>query len=669
MLAHTPESSRQKAALASSDDVSIVPPGLGFWGRVWFWVKFWLFVKTARLRFVAVLAAIGAVIAYWDTLIAYYEKWTRPPTAAAFQEPMSEYWCPMHPTIVRDRPDKCPICGMPLSKRKKGDVTDDPLPPGTISRLQLTPYRVALAGVQTAEIDYRPLAKQVAAVGFVEFDERGLARITARTTGRSRIDKLYANVTGQVVRKGDPLADLYSPDLVVTVQNLLDARRSGNNDLEKMALYRLELWGIEPDQLKQIVETGRPVTHVTIRSPISGHVIKKYQVEGEYVEEGTRLYDVADLHTVWVEAEIFEEDIPFVRVGLTARAVAKALPDRIFTGTVAFVQPHLDAATRTLRVRLDVPNPNHELRPGMYATVTIDSPVSSAIANATGAPASNVLAVPERAVIDTGSRKIVYREASPGVFEGVVVELGPRIGDFYAVTSGIKAGERVATTGSFLIDAETRLTAGAGSLASSPLPGGEGNRKAASVRSSMGSDEEAEIQAALAKLSPADKKAALAQKTCPYLGTRLGSMGVPVKVQLKGESVFLCCKGCENDARADADSILTKLRPASPNAEQSQAREPARDSQSKPLSAVQKQRIEAALSKLTPEDRKLAETQVTCPITKAPLGSMGPPLKITLEGETAFLCCESCQKESFAQPKKTLDAVRAAKAKSKAGRP
>src|SRR5262249_41072972 len=147
-----------------------------------------------------------------------------------------EFWCPMHPTIIRDQPDKCPICGMPLSKRKKGEATsEEALPPGVVSRIQLTPYRVALAGIQTVPVDYRALAKEIRTIGFVEFDERKQARITVRPTGRSRIDKLYVNVTGQTVEKGEPLALLYNPDLVSTVENLLDAQTTKNKDVQRLA--------------------------------------------------------------------------------------------------------------------------------------------------------------------------------------------------------------------------------------------------------------------------------------------------------------------------------------------------------------------------------------------------------------------------------------------------
>lgn len=582
---------------------SILPPGLGFWGKVWFWIKFWLFVKTARLRFIAILAVIGGTIAYWDTLRAYYEKWTRPAGKAAVAAADTEFWCPMHPTIIRDHPDNCPICGMPLSKRHKGKDGPETLPPGVVSRVQLTPYRVALAGIQTSAIAYQPLSRDIETVGFVEFDERKLARITARLTGRSRIDQLYVNVTGQMVRKGEPLAQLYNPDLVVTVQNLLNAQRAGNSDLQRGARDRLRLWGIEDDQIAAILRTGQPITHLTIRSPIDGHVIKKYQVEGEYIEEGSRLYDVVDLSTVWIEAQVYEDELGFLREGLSVSATTRAYPNRNFQGKLAFIHPHLDISTRTLRVRFDVDNPHHVLRPGMYAAVRVKVPATQLesftdhmsdewrnqtavelLGHALLAPAGPasatglesllrmavqhalgsqglVLAVPERAVIDTGNRKLVYREAGPNVYEGVEVRLGPRMGDFYSVIQGVTAGEKVATAGSFLIDAETRLTSGAGSTYFGASGGPQGERHSATTaRTSATTNEDATVSASLAKLSAADRRLAEAQGFCVVQeANRLGSMGIPAKIMIKGQPVFLCCSGCEEEARAHPDQTLARV--------------------------------------------------------------------------------------------------------------
>jgi Cu(I)/Ag(I) efflux system membrane fusion protein len=695
------------------------PPGLGPLGKFWWWLKFWLFVKTARLRFIAVLVGVGAVIAYWDTLKAHYEKWTRPAAGHAAAHADTEFWCPMHPAIIRDHPDKCPICGMPLSQRKKGDKADEePLPPGVVSRVQLSPYRVALAGLKTWEVAYRPLAKEIQAAGFVEFDERKLSRITARVTGKSRIDKLFVNVTGQTVKKGDPLAELYSPDLVVTMQNLLDADRAGNRGLLDMAQRRLELWGIKKDQVEQIRKTRQPITSVIIRSPISGHVIRKYQVEGEYVEEGARLFDVADLSEVWIEAQVYEDELAFMHVGLCVEATTRAFPNRTFHGhAVEFVNPHLDAGTRTLKVRFSVKNGDYALRPGMYATVRFEAPAASlglfadtvreewrdgalVAGLASGAfpprlsPESSfeplaraalataalrlglVLAVPETAVIDTGSRKFVYREARPGVYDGVEVRLGPRCGDFYPVASGLEAGDKVVTAGSFLVDAETRLSGAAGSTYFGASGGPQSSRSpsATEARPSMGEDEEAKIQAGLAKLSRVDRRLAEAQRFCPVLqSNRLGSMGAPFKILLDGQPVFLCCSGCEDQARTHSKRTLShveKLR----GGEQPGAR-PATTGDMERQAAEEKRRqeeaeIKAALAKLSPEELRLAEAQRFCPIRpENRLGSMNTPIKEMVRGQAVFLCCRGCLREFHANPERALATAERLKAKGKTDSP
>jgi Cu(I)/Ag(I) efflux system membrane fusion protein len=553
------------------------PPGLGPLGKMGWWFHFVVLVKLARLRFIAILAAIGGIIAYWDTINAYYEKWTRPvlKTETAVS-PDSEYWCPMHPTIVRDHPDKCPICAMPLSRRKKGSKEEDEaLPPGVVSRVQLTPYKVAVAGIETTEISYQSLTHEIRAVGFVEFDERKLARITARPTGKSRIDKLYANVTGQLVEKGEPLAELYNPYLAVTIKNLLDVRQNSDRDDERTARDRLRLWGIDDEQIDKIVQSGKTVTHLTIRSPIHGHVIKKYQVEGEYVEEGARLYDVADLSTVWIEGQVYEDDWPFLKDAVDKKlpviATTQAFPNRQFKGTIVFVHPHMDAATRTLMVRFDMDNPDHELRPGMYATVQLQVPITRLDLLPSDASEhqkqkyrqGQVLAVPERAVIDTGSRKFVYRETEPDVYEGVEVELGPRCGGFYPVVRGLQEGERVVTTGSFLIDAETRLTAGAAStyFGASGGPHSEHASAKTTVRPSMRHDKNSKVQANLAKLSPENRRLAEEQKYCPIeTDNLLGQMGPPAMVEINGQKVFLCCTGCKDNALADPERTLAKVK-------------------------------------------------------------------------------------------------------------
>jgi multidrug efflux pump subunit AcrA (membrane-fusion protein) len=633
----------------------------------------------ARLRFIVILAAIGAVILYWDTLTAYYERWTRPllgETTVAASD--TEYWCPMHPTIIREKPDKCPICGMPLSKRKKSESpgTEEALEPGA-GRVQLTPYKVVNAGIRTIEVGYQPLAKDITTVGFVEYDERKLSRITARPAGKSRIEKLFVNVTGQTVKKGEPLAELYSPELLSTVTNLLDARQGGNRDIERGARDRLRLWGIDDAQIDQIVKDGKPITHMTIRSPRSGHIIKKYQVEGDYVEEGARLYDVADLTTVWIEAQVYEADVAFIKEGLPVSAVVKTFPNREFRGTVAFLEPHLNAATRTLRVRFDVQNPEHELRHGMYATVTLQVPAVRLSSLPKDADEEQkrmheqglVLAVPESAVIDTGSRKIVYREAEPDEFEGVEVRLGPRCGAFYPVLSGLRAGDRVATSGSFLIDAETRLTAGASSTyfgAGAGPQESDHRHSAAAARPSMTRDDADKVQAVLAKLDPEDRKLAESQVYCPVLtDNRLGVMGKPVKVMVQGQPVLLCCKACVNKALADSAKTHAKINELKIGAKGSAVvKAPAANE-----GGSRAAKIKAALAKLSPEDRRLAEVQGFCPETESALGAMGVPLKITINGQPVFICCKSCEDDAREHADRTLSKIAEFKAKVKSTPP
>ncbi len=687
------------------------PPGLGPLGKAWWWFHFVILVKLARLRFIAVLVAIGGVIAYWDTLNAYYEKWTRPLFGAETATSSdTEYWCPMHPTVVRDHPDKCPICAMPLSKRKKGDKDEEEaLPPGVSQRVQITPYKVAVAGIETAEIGYRPLNKEIAAVGFVEFDERKLARISVRATGKSRIDKLLVNVTGQHVKKGEPLAELYSPDLVVTVQNLLDARQNNNRSLEKMARDRLRLWGIDDEQIDTIVKTGQPITHVIVRSPIHGHIIKKYQVEGEYVEEGARLYDVADLSTVWIEAQVYEDELAFLKLGLSVAATAKSFPNREFKGKLAFIHPHLDATTRTLKVRFDMDNAEHELRPGMYATVRFQSPVarlpmlreerqrlwseqtaseltmaallSPGLPTTSGGLASLltaateeaiaardlVLAVPESAVIDTGSRQFVYREAEPDVYDQLEVQLGPRSGAFYPVMSGLRLGDRVATTGSFLIDAETRLTAGAAStyFGASGGPQSDHHSSTTAARPSMTRDEDAKFQAVLNKLSPQDRPLVEALGYCPVLGNRLGSMGAPVPVVLQGQKVFLCCKLCVKKAKANEKKTLAKAAELTARAKSGAPRPAPSLSPAPNAGGKLEAKVKANLAKLSAEDRRLAEEQKFCPVEPDNLlGSMGPPVTVEIKGQKVFLCCKGCKDDALADRDQTLAKVKELKAKA-----
>ncbi len=529
--------------------------------------KFRMVVKVVelRLRFIAIMAATGLVFGYWDTIWNHYEKWTRPPGEAHAVASDVEYYCPMHPTVIQSEPGSCPICGMPLSKRKVGEK--ETLPSGVVSRLVLDPMRVAQAGIQTSEVSYAPLSESITTVGSVTYDETRLARISSKAKGMSRLETLYVNFTGESVKAGEPLATLYSPELYQAVRELLLAQRTAKerpqaqsafgrsllgNEAEMVGLAREKLsrWGITAKQVDEILANGKAESEVPILSPIGGIVTRKNVVEGQYVAEGETMFEIADLSHVWVQAQVYENQFAALKIGQAVEARVEAYPGEVFRGKVAFIAPALNPATRTVDVRYDLENADHRLRPGMFATVRLNTPVADTplfrsrlaasepkeprakhasytveeqkicpvttlklgamgepisiqvegrdiwtcceacspklkaeptkyLARLAPAPKDEVLTVPESAVIDTGTRKVVYVETDPGIFEGREVVLGPVSGDRYPVLDGLSRGEKVATVGSFLIDAENRLNPrSAAKQGESPAPSHEATHSA-----------------------------------------------------------------------------------------------------------------------------------------------------------------------------------------------
>ena len=644
------------------------PPNLSRMGKAWWWFDFVILVKLARLRFIAILAAIGIVITQWDTLVAYYEKWTRPKATTSAVASDTEFFCPMHPAVVRDTgKEKCPICFMPLSKRKKGEQTTESLPAGIVNRVQLSPYRVVLAGVKTWEVAEIPLTKEIQAVGYVEFNERGLKNVSARVKGR--LDELAVNETGQMVAAGDLLASLYSPDLNVTVQNLLDAKRRNSEETVASARQRLQLLGIGNDQIDEIVQSGKANSHLRIRSPISGHVIKKYVREGQYVDEGSPLYDVADLSSVWIQAQVYEDDMVFLPFdqshkmieSLPVSATTRAFPGEEFRGTLTFIYPHVDQQSRTVTVRFELLNPGHKLRPGMTATITLLIPpervpvlrqlTENNEAKSSSLISGKVLGVPETSVIDTGSQTIVYRESLPGTFEGVLVTLGPKMTGpnnvtFYPVIEGLEAGDSIATAGSFLVDAETRLNPAAGSIYFGSSGVSKSGGAVTIVRPTTPENEDAKTIAALKKLTPEDRALAEKQKFCPILeNSRLGSMGVPVKVMVEGKPVFICCPACESPAKENPLKTLESVEILKTRIKDSVKPGGSASSTASEETAIspKQEKIASALAKLSPEDRAAAEKQKLCVVMKkSELGSMGVPIKLIRDGKPLFLCCAGC---------------------------
>jgi Cu(I)/Ag(I) efflux system membrane fusion protein len=333
-----------------------------------------------RLRFVLVFVGVGLVVGNWNGIMNRVDRYTRPGKASNMALGDHEWFCPMHPSVVRNNPDAtCPICGMALSKRKKGEKVE--LPAGILSRLQLSPYRVRQAGLATEEVGYRSLVREIRTVGLIEWDERRYADISARIAGRA--DELYVNFTGARIKKGDPIYKLYSPDLVSTQEEYLLALKSiedtkdavRSRRLADSSRERLQLWGITDEQIAELETTKKARTHLTISSPVSGLVIKKEIHAGHQVNRGDDPYTVVEDSVVWMQAELFEKDMALARVGQKVEIMAEAFPGRSFDGTVAFIAPEVSAETRTVRVRVDVPNPDRIFKAGMYVMAFLRVPL------------------------------------------------------------------------------------------------------------------------------------------------------------------------------------------------------------------------------------------------------------------------------------------------------
>ncbi|MEO0250490.1 MAG: efflux RND transporter periplasmic adaptor subunit [candidate division WOR-3 bacterium] len=380
----------------------------------------------------------------------------RAETAVPSGERKILYWQdPMHPQYKSDKPGKAPDCGMDLVPvyADEGPRAQE-LPPGTV---QISPQKQQLIGVQYGEVLYQPLSKTIRTVGRLAYDETKIARIHTKIEGW--IEKVYVDFTGKLVKKGQPLISLYSPELVSTQQEFLIAKRAkdylGDNPIKEissnaLSLYestreRLRLWDISEDQIKEIEERGAPTKTLTLYAPIDGFVLARNAFERQRITPETELYAIADLSTIWVFADIYEYEAPLIKLGQTATLTLSYFPGKTFKGKVTYIYPQLDNTTRTLKVRLEFPNLDFQLKPDMYANVELHINYG------------RQLAVPEEAVLDSGSEQIVFVARDGGYFEPRKVTLGQKVGHLFIVLDGVKAGERVVTSANFLIDSESQL--------------------------------------------------------------------------------------------------------------------------------------------------------------------------------------------------------------------
>jgi Cu(I)/Ag(I) efflux system membrane fusion protein len=467
-------------------------------------LKKWLSGPTYKVVIIVLIAfVLGFLIRGWR---ASSQLSTEHIHAAQDKE---QIWtCSMHPQIRQSKPGKCPICFMDL-------VPADTSGESGLREISFSEDALKLMEIQTSPVERKFVEAQIRMVGKADFDETRLKHITAWVPGR--IDRLYVDFTGTQVIKGDHMVYLYSPQLISAQAEFLQAVKSvqnlkpGSSELIKRSIRatleaaseKLRLLGLTEKQIETIEETGQPADYITIYAPIGGIVIDKHVTEGTYVQTGTKIYTIADLSQLWVQLDAYESDMMWIRYGQEVQFTTQAIPGELFKGRISFISPTVNPRTRTIKVRLNVSNPEEKLKPEMFVRAVVRSKIASGakVMNADMAgkwicpmhpsvikdsagicdicqmdlvtteslgflkadlPDQAPLVVPATAVLITGKRAVVYvrkPNTEKPTFEGREVVLGPRAGDYYLVRAGLSEGEIVVTKGNFKIDSALQIQA------------------------------------------------------------------------------------------------------------------------------------------------------------------------------------------------------------------
>jgi Cu(I)/Ag(I) efflux system membrane fusion protein len=397
------------------------------------------------------------------------------------------YTCSMHPQVVQDHPGDCPICGMKLVQMRKqsssksanakssdiahrkikyykstmllGEISQTPRKDSMgmdmvpvyegeeeSQTINVDPVTIQKMGVRTALVTKGPLRRVIRTVGSIDYNETALADVTTKFKGW--IENLYVDSTGKQVHKGEPLFDIYSPDLY-SAQNeyVLAMNQSSPGGLRSSSRQKLKLFDVSEDQIAELEKTRQPQRTLRVNAPIDGVVVEKMAVRGQMVDAGMKLYRLADLGIVWVQSQIYEQDLALLKLGQEAEVSLSYLPDRKFRGRITYIYPTLDEKTRTARVRMEFHNPGLFLKPGMFATVEIHADLEP-----------EALLVPDTAILRSGDKNTVFVALEGGKFEPRNVTIGARSeNDQIQVLSGLKEGERVVTSGQFMLDSESQL--------------------------------------------------------------------------------------------------------------------------------------------------------------------------------------------------------------------
>lgn len=365
------------------------------------------------------------------------------------------YWYdPMHPAYRSDKPGIAPDCGMTLVAKYADEQNMAKMPAGTVS---IPPDKQVLAGVRTAIVQRKPMVRDIRTTAQIVADETKIAHVHVKVAGF--IDKVYVDFVGQLVKKGQPLFTLYSPDLVATQEEYLIAKRGeatlgaapfqeiaqGAQSLLQSAKQRLKLWDISDDQIKDLDDTGKVSKDLTFYSPITGFITDRKTFPQTSVTPETELYTVSDLSTVWAVADVYEYEVPFVHLGQRVSLTLSYYPGKTYSGNISYVYPTVDTQTRTVKVRVQLPNPGFLLKPQMFADAQVRVDYGAKIA------------VPEEAVLNSGMEQHVFVVHEGRLFEPRKVSVGPVVDGNAVILSGLKAGETIVVSGNFLIDSESGL--------------------------------------------------------------------------------------------------------------------------------------------------------------------------------------------------------------------
>lgn len=433
---------------------------------------------TKILRVAALLVAMAAALAliYWRGVSAGHDQATKQAASASAALPGQEghnsphasmpgmtaeerkilYWYdPMHPAYKSDKPGIAPDCGMELVPKYAGEgSTAAQMVPGEV---MISPAKQQLMGVRTTTVQRETLFRTIRTTGQVAADETRIAHVHVKVSGW--IEKVYVDFVGQLVKKGQPLFTVYSPDLVATQEEYLIARRGENNlssspfadvrqganSLLRAARDRLKLWDVSDAQIEKLERTGEVSRTMTFYSPVTGFVMDRKAFPQTSVTPDLELYTVANLSTVWVMADVYEYELPYLRVGQQAKIELSYYPGKTWSGRVSYIYPTLDPQTRTAKVRIDLPNRGFELKPQMFADVQLQVNYGKQIV------------VPQEAVLDSGERQTVFLAAGDGHFQPRAVKTGPQVDGKVIVLSGLRPGETVVSSGNFLVDSESQL--------------------------------------------------------------------------------------------------------------------------------------------------------------------------------------------------------------------